>query len=194
PSPPASLKWRSSPSLSPAWRGGAWSSWDAACCSACSARRSSGSSTNISASSPALSCCWWWRASSPSPCSTAATKRSTNAPPPPASSTADPHARPRGGSMGHEPHLHAGLVVQGEAVDDIGACPVIADHFHLCAAAPQPRHDLVERRHRRNIPEMRGRHVDPHLRCAFPHIERAGETIDRCEEQLSGDVIDRLFP
>lgn len=48
-------------------------------------------------------------------------------------------------SAGHDPHLDACLVVQREPVDDVGACPIVADHLDLATIAPEPRDDFVER-------------------------------------------------
>lgn len=60
----------------------------------------------------------------------------------------------RHASMRHGPRLDAGPVVQGEAVDQVGAGPVIADHRDLSPLAAEAPDDLVEGTDAGDIPEM----------------------------------------
>lgn len=88
-----------------------------------------------------------------------------------------------GGSMRHDAQFDAGLVVEREAVDQIGAGAVIADDGDGRALLAQAGDDLVERIDAGNVPEMRRRHVDHDQPRRF-HGEGAAEAVDRGEEDL----------
>ena len=49
--------------------------------------------------------------------------------------------------MRGEPHLHAGFVVQREAVDDVGAGTIVANYIDRAPVTAQAGDDLVECAH-----------------------------------------------
>src|SRR5689334_9963217 len=79
--------------------------------------------------------------------------------------------------VGCQPHLDAGFIVQGEAIDDVGAGAIVADDLHLAPIATQARDDLVEGADARNVPEVGARNVDQNVSGDGLALEGAGEAI-----------------
>src|SRR5690606_27967078 len=81
------------------------------------------------------------------------------------------------------------LVVHAELVDHRRARLVHAAHLHFRAFAPELQHDLVERAHRRDVPEMGATHVDADLVDHFLVVEGVGKALGRSEEDLSQHLV-----
>src|SRR3546814_3172297 len=62
--------------------------------------------------------------------------------------------------MWHGTQLDAGLVVHREAIHEVRASLVVADHLYIRAGASQARDDFVQRPHAGNVPKVRRRYVD----------------------------------
>ncbi|QTK78964.1 hypothetical protein AT6N2_C1179 [Agrobacterium tumefaciens] len=84
------------------------------------------------------------------------------------------------------------LIVQGEAVDHVGACLVDADHLDPPAGLAKFQHHLVQSADRGNVPQMRLRDIDCHRLNLFGEIESGNEAFRRGEENLTIDAIDPL--
>src|SRR3546814_11723302 len=69
--------------------------------------------------------------------------------------------------MWHGTQLDAGLVVHREAIHEVRASLVVADHLYIRAGASQARDDFVQRPHAGNVPKVRRRYVDDHGSPAF---------------------------
>src|SRR3546814_8425419 len=62
--------------------------------------------------------------------------------------------------MWHGTQLDAGLVVHREAIHEVRASLVVADHLYIRAGASQARDDFVQRPHAGTVPKVRRRYVD----------------------------------
>src|SRR3546814_962885 len=86
-------------------------------------------------------------------------------------------------SMGGRCVVDARLAVNAEAVDHRGAGFVEPDDLDMGPLATELQHRLVERRDRRDVPEMRAAHVDGDGIDHLPEVEGGEEA--RSEEHTS---------
>src|SRR3546814_9654563 len=68
---------------------------------------------------------------------------------------------------------------------------MVADDLDRAAVAAQANDDFVERADARDVPEMRGRHVDEDGGRGFIDLKAPREAVDRGEEDLAGHEIGR---
>src|SRR3546814_4811324 len=91
--------------------------------------------------------------------------------------------------MWHGTQLDAGLVVHREAIHEVRASLVVADHLYIRAGASQARDDFVQRPHAGNVPKVRRRYVDDDGSPRFC-VKGTGEAVHRGKENLAANAVE----